>query len=136
MLENLLRGYSHLNKELTYCQGMNYVMGFCYINLQDPNITFKCFVRLMEWHVKPIFEREFKVLKQYFFKFNRIIDLYLPDLAEHFKVISYRIKSKPFRQKKLKQAFSCPLGSSQSFLIISNIQKGQNSLRKSGISLF
>jgi len=85
ILEGLLRGYAHLYKEVSYCQGMNYVMGFCYINLQDPNVSFKSFIRLMDWHIKPLFEKEFKMLKQCFFKFNRIIEIYLPDLFEHFK---------------------------------------------------
>lgn len=62
-------------------------MGFLYINTQDPDKSFKGFVRLMERFMRGIFGDDFKLLKTYFFKFNRILELFAPDLAEHFKVV-------------------------------------------------
>ena len=63
-----------------------YIMGFCLINLQDPNVTFKSFIRLMDWYLKAIYENEFKLLKVYFVKFNKMLELYIPELADHFRV--------------------------------------------------
>ena len=82
----MLRTYAILDRSLSYCQGMNYVMGFCYINIKDPNTTFKCFMRLMERYIKPVFENEFKILKRHFFQFTRLTQIYLPDIHAHFKV--------------------------------------------------
>lgn len=85
ILEELLRRYALLDKDVSYCQGMNYIMGFILINLKDANVTFKSFIRVMDWYLKALFENEFKLLKVYFFKFNRMIELYIPELAAHFK---------------------------------------------------
>lgn len=63
-------------------------MGFLYINTQDPELSFKIFVKLMDNFMKGIFDDDFKQLKLYFFKFTRLIELYAPDLAEHFKVFN------------------------------------------------
>jgi len=81
-----LESYATYDKEVSYCQGMNYMMGFLHINTLDADRSFKAFVRMMEKFMKGLFDNEFKQLKIYFFKFNRILELYAPDLAEHFKV--------------------------------------------------
>jgi len=62
------------------------MMGFLYINTQDPDRSFKAFVKIMDKFLKGLFDNEFKLLKLYFFKFTRILELYAPDLAQHFKV--------------------------------------------------
>lgn len=62
------------------------MMGFLYINTQDPDRSFKAFVKIMDKFLKGIFDNEFKQLKLYFFKFTRVLELYAPDLAQHFKV--------------------------------------------------
>jgi len=62
------------------------MMGFLHINTLDPDRSFKAFVRVMERFMKGLFDDGFKLLKTYFFKFNRVLELYAPDLAEHFKV--------------------------------------------------
>ena len=69
---------------------MNYMMGFLYINSQDPQKSFKAFVSLMDRFLKGIFDNEFKQLKIYFFKFNRLLELFAPDLAAHFKVSNFK----------------------------------------------
>jgi len=85
VLRELLESYATYDKEVSYCQGMNYMMGFLHINTLDADRSFKAFVRMMEKFMKGLFDNEFKQLKIYFFKFNRILELYAPDLAEHFK---------------------------------------------------
>ena len=88
ILKNLLKAYAAHDREVSYCQGMNYMMGFLYINLQDPELSFKCFCKTMEL-IRPLFDHEFKQLKKVFFKFTRILELYLPELSDHFKVLWY-----------------------------------------------
>jgi hypothetical protein len=65
---------------------MNYLMGFLYILSKDADITFKLFLRLMQKHMETMFDKDFKQLKIYFFKLNRLIEVYVPDLADHFRV--------------------------------------------------
>lgn len=79
------------DREVQYCQGMNYMMGFVYIITQNPHKSFKVFCKMME-KLRHLFDHEFKQLKKYFFKFTRLIELFMPDLADHFKVnySSYR----------------------------------------------
>ena len=87
-LKNILKAYAAFDREISYCQGMNYIMGFFYLHEQDAEVSFKSFVKLMDRHMKVMFDKDFRQLKNYFFKLNRLVDIYLPDLAEHFKVKS------------------------------------------------
>jgi len=85
LLQQLLESYAAYDQETSYCQGMNYMMGFLYINTQDPDRSFKAFVKIMDKFLKGLFDNEFKLLKLFFFKFTRVLELYAPDLAQHFK---------------------------------------------------
>ncbi len=73
--------------QVSYCQGMNYSMGFLQLHIQNADLAFKAFCKMMNLHLKNLFEKEFDLLKKYFFKFTRILELFVPDLAEHFQVI-------------------------------------------------
>jgi hypothetical protein len=86
MLQDLLKSYAIYDKQISYCQGMNYSMGFLYLNLHDPDIAFKCFVRKMDNYLRDMFDNEFDLLKKYFFKFKRLMEIFIPDLAAHFEV--------------------------------------------------
>ena len=90
-MQDLLKSYAAYDKKISYCQGMNYVMGFLYINTQDPEASFKIFVSIMDRFMKGIFDDDFKQLKLYFFKFTRLLELYAPELAEHFRVFGYEL---------------------------------------------
>jgi GTPase-activating protein len=80
---------------VSYCQGMNYSMGFLQLHVGDPDLAFRCFCKMMNLYLKNLFEKEFDLLKKYFFKFTRIMELFLPDLAEHFQVFfRYFLKKK------------------------------------------
>jgi len=84
-LKEILKAYAAFDKEVSYCQGMNYIMGFFYLHERDAEMSFKSFVKLMERHMKTMFDKDFSQLKTNFFKLNRLVDVYLPDLSEHFK---------------------------------------------------
>ena len=66
---------------------MNYIMGFFYLHTRDADLSFKYFTRLMQKHMNTMFDKEFKQLRNYFFKLNRMVEIYIPDLADHFAVI-------------------------------------------------
>ena len=85
-MKNLLRCYAYYNPETSYCQGMNYIVGFLLLNFKDEELTFKCFLSLMEYYLEGLFTKEFKRLKLLFYQYNRLLHICLPNLAQHFKV--------------------------------------------------
>lgn len=91
-MENLLKVYAFNNKDISYCQGMNYIMGFIYIRFMDEEKTYKFFNIILEKYFKNMFCKEFAQLKLLFYQFDRCLALFLPELSEHFKV-NYIIKS-------------------------------------------
>jgi hypothetical protein len=121
ILKELLKAYSMYDAEISYCQGMNYSMGLLYLYLGDPNVAFRAFQKTMDTKLRILFENEFSTLKKYFFKFTRILELFLPDLAAHFAVYHCLFILK-FRLKRLSQVIMFHLGSSQFSHPIFNIQ--------------
>ena len=90
-LHNLLRLYAHHNTDVSYCQGMNYIMGFLYINLQDEEETFRFYVALMDRRMGHLFEKDLANMKAMFFILDRLTSIFLPDLADHFKVMEFSL---------------------------------------------
>lgn len=78
--------FAYVNREISYCQGMNYIMGFLYIHLKDEDKTYKCFTYLINMYFEDMFTKDLDKLKLLFFQFERCLALYIPDLADHFKV--------------------------------------------------
>lgn len=90
-LKSLLLAFAHQNREISYCQGMNYIMGFLYINIKDEEKTYKCFSYLIDLYFENMFTKDLYKLKLLFFQFERCLALFVPDLADHFKVFYKKI---------------------------------------------
>ena len=67
MLQSLLRTFAFFNKDISYCQGMNYVAGFLYLLILDEEKTYKTFARIMENHFTNLFSNNFENLKLKFY---------------------------------------------------------------------
>ena len=78
--------YALQNPDTSYCQGMNYVMGFLYIHILDEPNTHKCFENLMRNYFHNMFTKDLYTLKLLFYQFERCLTLFLPELAGYFKV--------------------------------------------------
>jgi len=65
---------------------MNYIMGFLFCLYREEDITFRFFVKLVDKYMKSFFEDDLESLRAVFYQFDRLISIFLPDLAEHFKV--------------------------------------------------
>ena len=89
VLHGLLRLYAHFNPDVSYCQGMNFIMGFIYCLYQTEDITFKFFMKIMDDWLKKLFINDLINLKLIFYQYDRLIAIFLPDLAEHFYVICF-----------------------------------------------
>ena len=67
-LMSILKVYAHYNKDVAYCQGMNFLVGFLLMYYQDEAMAFKVLVSLMkDFHLGSIYQLEMKRLKMMFF---------------------------------------------------------------------
>ena len=83
---------------------MNYIMGFLLMSIKDEEMTFRFFCQIMNNSLKEVFDKDFYKLKSYFYKFNKLLEIYLPQLSIHFKVILIKYIDKlilKYRKKKL-----------------------------------
>lgn len=64
---------------------MNYLAGYLYIRLRDANQAYEIFECLMNSHFSSIFAKEFLELKIKMYQFDRLLNIFLPEIAEHFK---------------------------------------------------
>lgn len=84
--------YAYYDPLISYCQGMNFLMGFLFNFIQDEEITFKCFAVLLEKMLRNLLTQDLKRIKLYFYQLDKLISKFLPNLAEHFAV-SYLLRS-------------------------------------------
>ncbi|KAM3136679.1 hypothetical protein pb186bvf_011315 [Paramecium bursaria] len=84
-LQSLLRTYAYYNKEIGYCQGMNYIAGYLYINFQDEEVAYEIFNSVMRNSFEYYFKQDFEMMKQVFYTHNRILSIFMPQLYHHFK---------------------------------------------------
>ncbi|CAK73696.1 unnamed protein product (macronuclear) [Paramecium tetraurelia] len=84
-LQSFLRTYAFHNKEVGYCQGMNYIVGYLYLTFEDEEVTYIAFDYIMNNYFSQYFENEFEMLKKVFYQYERLLFLFLPNLYHHFK---------------------------------------------------
>ena len=65
---------------------MNFLAGFLYLFFKDEEKTFKALTGLItKFDMNQLFKQDFPLLKQYFYKLDRLVSMKLPDLHTHFK---------------------------------------------------
>ncbi|CAD8161073.1 unnamed protein product [Paramecium octaurelia] len=85
VLQSLLRIYAFYNQEVGYCQGMNYIAGYIYLTFQDQVTAYKAFDRMMNLYFKDLYINDFSKLKIGFYQFDRLLQVFLPELSQHLK---------------------------------------------------
>ena len=55
----MLKVYACSNRELLYCQGMNYLAGYLYIRLRNVDQAYEIFEKLMNERFSELFAKEF-----------------------------------------------------------------------------
>ena len=90
-LYNVLKVYSIIDKEVSYCQGMNFIIAFLLI-ISDFNEvdTLYMMVNLFmsnnkNFGIRGFFMNNFPLLSLYIYQFNGIFNEYLPNLKKHFE---------------------------------------------------
>lgn len=85
-LKRILRSVAFKYSETAgYCQGMNYVVGVLLIYYQNEELAFKMFCQLLEKYMMEIFTDNFDNLQKNFYLVDKLIQLHIPDLYNHFK---------------------------------------------------
>ncbi len=85
-MQNVLRAYAQANRKVEYCQGMNFIVGFIYLIMQDEARTFKFFSRLIEeYKMGELFTQDVPLLKRYFYQIDRLFYIHCPELSESFR---------------------------------------------------
>ena len=86
ILANLLRTYAYYDPDIAYCQGMNYIAGNLYIQLQDEAVTFRCLVAVIEkLNMSSLLVKNLPKLKLFFYQLDRLVGILLPELHQTFK---------------------------------------------------
>ena len=85
-INRILKTITHLNQEMNYFQGMNFIASFLYHLTKSEERTFYLMLGLIKTtKFSKIFYDDLKRLKQYFNIFDKILFLYLPVLNIYFK---------------------------------------------------
>ncbi|CAG9332307.1 unnamed protein product [Blepharisma stoltei] len=88
VLKNILKTYALYNPEIGYCQGMNYIAGTLYLQVQNEEIAFKCLVSMIErFEMSELFIHSLPKLKQFFYQLDRLVGILLPEVNEAFKEV-------------------------------------------------
>lgn len=89
VLSRILKTYAFFNPEIQYCQGMNFVAGFLFLVFRDEEKVFKAMQAIVEQNdMADLFNTELPKLKLFFYQFDRLLNVLMPQLHTHFKVSS------------------------------------------------
>ena len=81
-LHNILIAIAYKYEYIGYCQGMNYIVGFFLTLINNEKICFdvmSCLLSKTDYGKS--FLNEFEMIKKYFYVFERLIYIYLPELS-------------------------------------------------------
>ena len=85
-IANILKAISKESPNITYCQGMNYIASFLLMITNDEEETFYIFLALLFYtEYGNLFKDDLEKLKKYFYVFERLINILLPELYFYFK---------------------------------------------------
>ena len=83
---NILKTLAMIKPEINYCQGMNYIASFIFNNTKDEIETFYLMLGLFSnTEYKIMFLNDLSRLKQFFYIFDRLLTLNLPEINNYLK---------------------------------------------------
>ena len=86
ILKNILFCLAYVYPNIGYCQGMNFICQFLLETTNDEEKTFDIFSAILsKTKYGNLIVDEFSLMKKYFYVFERLIILYLPELATLLK---------------------------------------------------
>ena len=82
---NILKVACKETPSINYCQGMNYIVAFLLSITEDEEDSFYLFLSLLIYtEYGSLFSEDLEKLKKYFYVFERLINIFLPELYSYF----------------------------------------------------
>ena len=82
IIKNILFSLVYIYPNIGYCQGMNFICQFLLDATKNEEITFDIFSAILgKTNYGNLIIDEFSLMKKYFYVFERLINLYLPELS-------------------------------------------------------
>ena len=86
IIKNILFSLSYLYPNIGYCQGMNFICQFLLEATKDEEKSFNIFSAILsKTKYGNLIVDEFSLMKKYFYVFERLINLFLPELSTLLK---------------------------------------------------
>ena len=86
ILSNILKTIAYIKPKLNYCQGMNFISSFLFQLLNNETETFYLMISIIEYtEFSIIFMEDLQKLKTFFFIFDKLINIYVPEVYHVFK---------------------------------------------------
>ena len=86
IIKNVLISLAYSYPEVSYCQGMNYIASFLLESTNDEEKSFDIFSSILnKTEYSNLALNDFNLMKKYFYVFERLICIYLPELYTAFK---------------------------------------------------
>jgi len=86
LLSNILKGIAFIKPKLNYCQGMNFIASFIFHLLENEEESFYLMTSIVEQtEFSSIFMEDLQRLKTFFFIFDKLINIYVPEVYQVFK---------------------------------------------------
>ena len=83
---NILKALEYTLPKINYSQGMNYIAAFFLSITNNEEESFYLFLSLLiSTEYGKIFEKDLEKMQKYFYVFDRLISILLPELHYHFK---------------------------------------------------
>jgi hypothetical protein len=83
---NILKALEYTLPKINYSQGMNYIAAFLLSITNNEEESFYLFLSLLiSTEYGKLFEKDLEKLQKYFYVFDRLISILLPELHYHFK---------------------------------------------------
>jgi hypothetical protein len=85
-IANILKAISSESPKSSYCQGMNYIAAFLLNVIENEEEVFYFFISLLKnTEYGSLFHNDLEKLKKYFYVFERILNVLVPELYEYLK---------------------------------------------------
>ncbi len=86
ILSNILKTIAYVKPKLNYCQGMNFISSFLFQLLNNETETFYLMISIIDHtEFSTIFMEDLQKLKTFFFIFDKLINIYVPEVHHVFK---------------------------------------------------
>lgn len=85
-VRNILRAYAVYNKNVEYCQGMNFIVGFLLYIFKSESLTFKILLLIIQrFSMDGVFSKDIPLVRKFFFQMDRLYFLHYPELTKYLK---------------------------------------------------